>query len=153
MPVIVGQSYSAAHASAPPQLARERRIVRAASVAALWAGAALPMAFGWQRCLLASWFHIPCPGCGMTRALALLAAGRFGDSLRMNALALPALVVGSAFALATIATTARDGTPFLVHRTRSGRAALLGALLVYAAAFVLWGLRWLGWFGGPVPVG
>jgi hypothetical protein len=153
MPVIVGQSYSATQASAPAQLGRDRRIVRAATVAALWAGAALPMAFGWQRCLLASWFHVPCPGCGMTRALALLAAGRFGESVRMNALALPALVIGSAFALATVVTTARVGTPFEVHRTRSGRAALVGALLVYAAALVLWGLRWFGWFGGPVPVG
>jgi hypothetical protein len=89
----------------------------------------------------------------MTRALALLAAGRLGDSLRLNALALPALLVGSAFAVATVVTTARVGTPFDVHRTRSGRAALLAALVVYAAAFLLWGMRWLGWFGGPVPVG
>jgi hypothetical protein len=89
----------------------------------------------------------------MTRALALLAAGQVGESLRMNALALPALLVGSAFALATVVTTARAGTPFEVHRTRSGRAALVAAMIVYAAALALWVVRWFGWFGGPVAVG
>jgi hypothetical protein len=89
----------------------------------------------------------------MTRAVALFAAGRIDESLRMNALALPVLLIGSTLALATVVTTARVGTPLEVHRTRVGRLALMGACVVYAAAVVLWALRWFGWFGGPVPVG
>jgi hypothetical protein len=153
MRAYVGQQSLPAAAPAPAQLAREKRVLRAAGVAALWGAAVLPVALGWQRCALARWFHVPCPGCGMTRAVALLAAGRIDESLRMNALALPVVLVGSALALATVVTTARVGTPFEVHRTRVGRLALIGVVFVYAAALVLWALRWFGWFGGPVPVG
>lgn len=130
-----------------------RRALRATAVGASWVVAALPTSLGWQRCGLAALLHIPCPGCGMTRAIRLLAAGRFDASLRMHALALPALAVGVSFAVATVWTTFEQGTPLFFCKTRFGRATLAVAIVVYSAALALWALRWLGLFGGPVPVG
>ena len=86
----------------------------------------------------------------MTRAIALIAEGHLGASLRMNALALPVLAAALALAVVTVARAYRVGTPFDVHTTRLGRAAIAGAMVAYGAAVVLWGLRW---FGGPVVVG
>lgn len=129
------------------------RLKRAGGVVALSCVAVLPAAFGWQRCALATLFHVPCPGCGMTRAIALFAGGHVGASLRMNALAMPVLAAGLALVAASSATTYRLGTPFEVHTTRLGRAAIVGLAVAYAAAVVLWALRWFGWFGGPVSVG
>jgi hypothetical protein len=114
----------------------------------LWAMAALGVsgvALGWIRCPMAALYHIPCPGCGMTRALRLLAAGDVGASLRMHPLAVPALVAGVALTAAA-AQTARPLWP------RFAPIALRGAAVVYAATLVLWVLRWFGMLGGPVPV-
>jgi hypothetical protein len=118
-----------------------------------WCVVLLPAALGWQRCVLAALLHVPCPLCGMSRAIALLASGRLRASLEMNALAVP--VLAGLLALVTVATvtTYRVGTPFAVHRSRLGRAALAGLGVAYAAAVGLWALRWFGWFGGPVAVG
>jgi hypothetical protein len=129
-----------------------RRATRAAVVAGAWALAGLPMALGWQRCALAAIAHVPCPGCGMTRAIELLAAGQVGASLRMHPLAIPTLAAGVLLAVSTVWATAALGSPVRVHRSRLARAAIVLAAVVYAAAFVLWVLRWFGYFGGPVPV-
>lgn len=126
---------------------------RAGALAVLWGVSIAAAALGWPRCALASLLHVPCPGCGMTRAIALLAAGHVGASLRMNALAAPVLASGVALVAATLVSTYRAGTPFEAHSTRLGRAALVGLGVAYAAAFVLWTMRWCGWFGGPVAVG
>jgi hypothetical protein len=48
-------------------------------------------------------------------------------------------------------TTFVFGLP-LVHKSVLGRVALGALALVYVATLVLWGLRWAGYFGGPVPV-
>ncbi len=125
---------------------------RAALVAGVWAPSALPVMFGWQRCALATLCHLPCPGCGMTRAIKLLAAGKVGASLRMHLLAVPVLFAGTLLVLATVWTTLAVGSPIRLHRSRLGQGAIGAALVVYAAAFVLWILRFFGHFGGPVPV-
>ena len=104
-------------------------------------------ALGWLRCPLAALYHIPCPGCGMTRAVVLLFHGRIGDSLRMNALAAP--VLGASLALAYAAL---QGDASTTDHGRRLRAALMTTAVTYGAAVALWGLRWFGLFGGPVPV-
>lgn len=54
----------------------------------------------YPSCPLHDWLGLQCPGCGMTRALACLLAGRVGEALRWNALAvvLAPWVVGFAVA-------------------------------------------------------
>jgi hypothetical protein len=129
-----------------------RRLLRAAAVAGTWALAALPVATGWQKCAIATVLHRPCPGCGMTRALHLLASGQVEASLRMHPMALPVLVVGLLFIGSTVWTTVVLGSPINFHRSRLGRWTLAAMVVVYSATLVLWILRWFGFFGGPVPV-
>ncbi len=129
-----------------------RRMTRAVVVAAAWALSLLPVALGWQRCALATICHLPCPGCGMTRAIKLLAAGRFGASLRMHPLAVPILVAGTLLVGSTVWATLVVGSPVRLHRSLFGQGAIAAAIVVYVAAFALWVLRFLGYFGGPVPV-
>jgi hypothetical protein len=129
------------------------RLARTAGVAAAWALGVLPASLGWQRCTLALLFHQPCPGCGMTRAVHLLVAGHLEASLQMHPLAVPVLAVWGVFMGATLWATWTQGTPLALLVGRLGRGALIALAVVYAAMFVLWGLRWFGLFGGPVAVG
>jgi Protein of unknown function (DUF2752) len=133
------------------QLQRQVQPRRAALAALVWIAAALPAALRWQQCGFVRMFHIPCPGCGMTRAVTLLMAGDWRGSLHMHPLALPVLAAGATFALATVWTTYVYGWP-MVHKSRLGRASLVGLGVAYAASIILWALRWLGCFGGPVSV-
>ena len=135
-----------------PLPALRLRVARAVTVAGVWLLAAIPAALGLQRCAIATLFHVPCPGCGMTRALRLLASGQLDASLRMHPLAVPVLLAGVLLAASTVSATATLGSPIRVHRTRFGRAAIVVAMVVYGAALGLWGLRWFGYFGGPVQV-
>ena len=135
-----------------PLPALRRRVARAATVAGVWLVSSLPAALGVQRCAIATLCHLPCPGCGMTRALRLLAAGRIDASLRMHPLAVPVLVAGALLVASTVWATATLGSPIRMHRTLFGRVAIALALVVYSATLALWGLRWLGYLGGPVPV-
>jgi hypothetical protein len=70
----------------------------------------------------------------------------------MHPLALPVLAAGSLLVLSTVVAALTIGTPFYLHRIRLGRVALGFAAIVYALAAALWVMRWLGYFGGPVPV-
>jgi hypothetical protein len=130
---------------------RQAQARRAALAALVWVAAALPAALRLQQCGFARMFHVPCPGCGMTRAVTLLLGGDWRGSLHMHPLALPVIAAGATFALATVWTTYVYGWP-MVHKSRLGRASLVGLGVAYAASIVLWGMRWLGWFGGPVSV-
>ena len=143
---------AAAAASPPPRpLDGRARFFRALLAVGLWGLAILPTLVGAQRCTFARAFHRPCPGCGMTRAIDLLLVGQWRASLHMHPLAVPMLLAGGAFALSTVWTTWRFGLP-LVHKSVLGRVALGALAVVYVASFMLWGLRWAGYFGGPVPV-
>ena len=135
-----------------PLPALRRRMVRAASVAAVWIASALPAALGAQRCVIATLCHVPCPGCGMTRALRLLAAGQVRASLQMHPLAVPVLLAGAMLAASTVWATVTLGSPIRLHRSAFGRVAIAVAVGAYGATFGLWILRWFGCFGGPVPV-
>jgi hypothetical protein len=134
----------------PPPLSV--RVKRALGVAAVWTIAILPVATGWQRCAVAALLHRPCPGCGMTRAILLLAGGHVDASLRMHALAVPVALMGVVFIASTIWTTLTVGTPLSLYKGRLGRWTVAGLAVVYGAAFVLWIARGFGLFGGPVPV-
>ncbi|MBX3223152.1 MAG: DUF2752 domain-containing protein [Labilithrix sp.] len=114
--------------------------------------AVLPFVLGAAQCPTARLFHVPCPGCGMTRAFRLLAAGAIGPSLTMHALAVPTALCQAALAFATIVATVRFGAPWSLLRARWGRVVvgLVAAVLVADVAY--WIARAAGAFGGPVPV-
>ncbi|MCS6901310.1 MAG: DUF2752 domain-containing protein [Myxococcales bacterium] len=94
-----------------------------------------------RTCLLYIFFHIPCPACGLTRAGLRLLSLDLEGATRFQPLAVPLLVLF----LATLAAA-----PWLEdHRwkilvNRSSAAAGVGLVVV-------WALRFLGFFGGPVP--
>jgi hypothetical protein len=121
-------------------------------VTGVWVFAALPFLFGAAQCPSARFFHVACPGCGMSRALALLAHGEVGASLAMHPVALPTLLAQLAFAVATIAVTLDRGSPFALLQVRYGRAAVGALVVVFALVLILWFARMLGAAGGPVPI-
>jgi hypothetical protein len=88
----------------------------------------------------------------MTRALRLFVAGHVVASLRMHPLALPMALSVAVFASATI-WAAACGSVVEVRRMAAGRCAFLALAALYAVALVLWGVRWMGFAGGPVAVG
>ena len=118
-------------------------------------GAAL--ALGWHfelwPCPWASLFGIPCPGCGLSRAAALLIHGDLHSALLLHPLSpvLVPLVLAAALRAAfvhvrgasAVAPPARVG----LRRWQNWLGCLLAGLVL-----ALWGARFLGAFGGPVRV-
>ena len=124
----------------------------AVGVLALGGLAAAPVLLGLQPCLFARVLRLPCPTCGLTRAIQLLLAGHFHASLRMHPLAIPLAAGFAAIALSIAISALTRGAAHAFHRTWHGRGALVFFGLAYAAAIALWVLRFFGAFGGPVPV-
>jgi len=128
------------------------RCARALGVAVVWLLAVLPVAMGRADCPVAEVFGVPCPGCGMTRAVVLFAAGRFSESFAMHPFALPSGASSLALMALTVVATAKTGLPTEVWAMRTGRAVVVAFAAVQLAVLLLWALRELGAFGGPVPV-
>lgn len=144
-------------AARPPQMGaspeRATPHVRSAGLVALvWFVAVMPFVFGVMECPTARLFHVPCPGCGMTRAFLLLFDGRWAASLAMHPLAIPTAAAQAVLAFVTIVATLRFGAPWFLVRARWGRVALWGVAIAIVLDLVLWGARALGAFGGPIPV-
>ena len=125
---------------------------RAALVLAAWVVGAIPTVLGAMPCPVASIAHVACPGCGMTRAIRMLAGGDLGASLRMHPLALPSLTATALVMLATVGVTFARGTPIELLQVRAGRWAAAYFVIVNVALVLLWAMRMFGFFGGPVPV-
>jgi hypothetical protein len=74
-------------------------------IIALVAGAAAQLALRAfhlpaMECPVPRLFHIPCPGCGLTRACLCLLRGQWRASLHMHAFGTPVLLVGLLFLIA-----------------------------------------------------
>lgn len=63
----------------------------------------------YPRCPVYTLFHVRCPGCGITRALAALLRGDVVSAWHWNALAVTALPVGLAYVALTYASRSRSG--------------------------------------------
>ncbi len=126
---------------------------RSALVALAWATVPLTVLLSKQSCSVATVFHRPCPGCGLTRATLLMMHGHVGESLTMHPLAVPMIACWAAIALATIRATWRDGVPWFFFRERFGRLAVYATSVAYVALIALWALREFGFCGGRVPIG
>jgi hypothetical protein len=101
---------------------------------------------GVPLCPLAYLAGIPCPGCGLTRAGIRLFHADLGGAFALSPLS--PIVVPFAIACAVqAAATYLRGEPRLPPRwiTR-------GAMVLWGALLLVWGLRFLGMFGGPVAV-
>jgi hypothetical protein len=92
-------------------------------------------------------YHQPCPGCGVSRAVVLALQGHFRESIAMHPLALVAVVLAvPSFWVWVRKPVADDEVPSFPKALSAAWTAL--ALLLLA----LWIARFLGYFGGPVPI-
>ncbi|HVW24552.1 MAG TPA: DUF2752 domain-containing protein [Polyangiaceae bacterium] len=95
-------------------------------------------------CPVALLFHLPCPGCGLSRATFALLRGDVREALDWHPLVIVALPALGALALhATSHERATAGK----ERAAVALSALLMGLLV-----AVWLARFAGAFGGPVAV-
>lgn len=93
--------------------------------------------------------RIPCPSCGMTRAARLACTGHFADATHVHplwAVMLPVLAV--AF-IVEVVGYARTGTWGAAAERPAFRYAFTA---VFAALLIVWAARFMGAFGGPVPI-
>jgi len=128
------------------------RAERALVLAGIAGMVGLVLAFQLPTCPTALFFGVPCPGCGLTRATLLLFTGDVAGALRMHPLVpllLPAFVLPIAYAAFEYVRGPRPGarSPWEA-RWVTPVAILLGVLM-----FGVWGARFVGYFGGPVPPG
>jgi hypothetical protein len=91
---------------------------------------------GWP-CMFHEVTGIPCPGCGMTRAVLCLLRGELAEALRLHAMVIPAAAAWGILAMGAILPTAwrRKFADNLARRER--RMAFSGIVL---AAFFLFGI-------------
>ena len=107
---------------------------------------------GFFRCPFALLMHVPCPGCGSTRAVRAALGLHFGEALRWNPMAPFIAACMGVVAAQALVLILRDGSVRdLAARGASPWALKLLALSV-ALQLPIWALRFFGLFGGPVAV-
>jgi hypothetical protein len=98
-------------------------------------------------------FDVPCPQCGATRsAWALLELDPMG-ALAFNPVAMLGIPLFVASAVWMIFLTYRDGNLKRIGDGIAGGRLITGWLVYWTISYSYWGLRFLGAFGGPCPVG
>jgi hypothetical protein len=101
---------------------------------------------GLPLCPFAFFTGWPCPGCGLTRAGISLLQGDVIGAVRLSPLS-PVVVPFVGFVLLRSMWLYVRG-----HGALPPKWIDRAALGLWAALIVVWGLRFLGWFGGPVAV-
>lgn len=98
---------------------------------------------GLPPCVMMKWFHVPCPGCGVTTSVALAAHGRLLDAARTQpfgllvALAIPAAAVWAVAAHLRGRDLWRDLTSIRLGAWTWWLAAAIAAAWAYKIAVVL----------------
>lgn len=96
---------------------------------------------GW-RCPLLYGLGIPCPGCGLSRALVALLNGEWQDSLSLHAFALPLLIALLLIGLAGVLPERQrnalgDAVAFVERRTQLAMVLLVGLVGYWAARMLI----------------
>ena len=133
------------------------RAIRLVLALAGGASLALMLPFDLWRCPLAELVGVPCPGCGLSRAALALAMGDVPGALGLHPLA-PVILpwVGLMAAGALLRGVDGESVTPVASRARPlsalTRAADRAAPLLLVLLVGVWVARFLGAFGGPVPV-
>lgn len=94
-------------------------------------------------------FHVPCPGCGLTRAASLALHGDFAEATRMFPLWFVVLpLVAIVFGVDTWRYVRTGAWSSILG---AGPAKWIG-FAVMTALVAIWVARFFGAFGGPAPV-
>jgi hypothetical protein len=125
---------------------------RAAAFVGVLAAVAFLLGSAHVPCGFARMVHMPCPGCGSTRAMLALASGDLHGLVRYNPLApfMTALVV--VLAVQAFSSLLATGTFRRVGDGRVGTLVSRGMIVVAALEVLVWVARFGGFLGGPVPV-
>jgi len=94
-----------------------------------------------STCILRIALGIPCPACGLTRAALALVRLDFATATTFQPLVLPLALVALATPIAAMFLDDKRWTRF--HQDVAGGSGV--------ALVVVWAIRFLGLFGGPVP--
>jgi hypothetical protein len=103
-----------------------------------------------KLCWVASVLRVPCPGCGLSRAGIALLHGDVSRALALHPLSIVLVPLCSLLVITQAVRYIRFGRAFAANaapRWVEASAGILVAMLV-----VVWIARFLGYFGGPVPV-
>lgn len=93
-------------------------------------------------CVLYTFFKVPCPGCGGTRALQYLLQGRIGDSFLAHPLVLYAAGAYLYFMIAYGWATFKEKRMFSIEELPFGSGVLIGAGIL---AVVQWICKLIFW--------
>jgi hypothetical protein len=103
-------------------------------------------------CVFAHLFHVPCPGCGSTRAVLALLSGDLHGMLVYNPLGPAAALLIGILAAQALASVVVHGDLRGAGQGRLGQVVKVCVLVVAVAEVVVWIARFFGALGGPVPV-
>jgi hypothetical protein len=104
-------------------------------------------------CVFAHVFHVPCPGCGSTRAVVALVHGDLDGVVRYNPLGPVLAALLGVFGVQALVSVFVRGDFRDAGEGRLGAVLKYGIFVVAGLEIVLWVARFFGLFGGPVPVG
>ena len=107
--------------------------------------------FNVPLCPIAFWLHVPCPGCGLTRASLRLLQGDLRGALAYHPLVPIALPFVTLFFGTNALIYIQTGQWGRLDSYRGRWGAVL-ALVLAALAVSVWISRFFGAFGGPVAV-
>lgn len=123
-------------ASACSRLAATLRAAAPLAVVALAAALLLRFPPGqytfYPECPIYHYFHVQCPGCGATRAIAALLLGHIGGALRLNALTTLLTPFAVIYAIGCYRRFLQHEPVQPARLPRSGVYAGLGAAVVFA---------------------
>lgn len=144
---------SASSATGLPAIPLAVRVRRAGIAAGLLGFLALLLSAKAVPCVFAHVLHVPCPGCGSTRAVVALARGDLVEVVRYNPFGPVLAIVLGVFGVQALASVLAHGDFRDAGEGRLGAALKYGIFVIAALDVVLWIARFFGLFGGPVPVG
>lgn len=124
---------------------------RAGIVTLLLSAMAAVVLIGLPLCPMATLLHIPCPGCGMTRATLAALHGHFADSFHVHPLGMLFSPLLAIYFAAHAISYIRHGTS-RVDELLVGKWVDRALLVLLVAMFGVWIARFFGAFGGPAPV-
>jgi hypothetical protein len=122
---------------------KAKRTDRIATVLLVVSAAMLVLGFDVAICPLAGIAAVPCPSCGLTRATLALLGGDLRRAQALHPAVVPVLLYVTVVVVG--APKWQRHSAFVAFMRVGGAALLVGLVL-------LWIARFLGYFGGPVPV-